>query len=162
MLGPPTSQTREDKEPPACPVPAKGHRSRPPQEVFPHGCPQGPGRYRTEVKAWVKLTLQWHSPLVLLQSGSKPLLTSQLHGPHVGCPHQPRGQGWSILQRGTQAGMSSLCHPCRVWPCVALPTLAATQPGSQCSEGQTRDEQLSPRPAARGWPTYLVSQYGPR
>lgn len=55
------------------------------------------------------LTLQWHSPLVLLQSGSKPLLTSQLHGPHVGCPHQPRGQGWSILQKDTQTGMSPLC-----------------------------------------------------
>lgn len=56
------------------------------------------------------ITLQWHSPLVLLQSGSKPLLTSQLHGPHVGCPHQPRGQGWSILQKETQTGMSPLCY----------------------------------------------------
>lgn len=79
------------------------------------------------------VTLQWHSPLVLLQSGSKPLLMSQLHGPHVGCPHQPRGQGWSILQREAQGGMSSLRHPGTVWPCVALLTLTAAQPGSRCS-----------------------------
>lgn len=87
------------------------------------------------------VTLQWHSPLVLLQSGSKPLLTSQLHGPHVGCPHHPRGQGWSILQRGAQAGMSSLCQSCLLWPWVALLTLAATEPGSQCSEGHTRGRE---------------------
>lgn len=43
------------------------------------------------------LTLQWHCPLVLLQSGSKPLLTSQLHGPQEGFPHQPFGHCWSIL-----------------------------------------------------------------
>lgn len=43
------------------------------------------------------LTLQWHCPLVLLQSGSKPLLTSQLHGPQEGFPHQPLGHCWSIL-----------------------------------------------------------------
>ena len=89
------------------------------------------------------VTLQWHSPLVLLQSGSKPLLTSQLHGPHVGCPHQPRGQGWSILQRGAQADMSSLCHPCLVQPCVALLTVAVAHPGSWCSEGHPRDRQRS-------------------
>lgn len=64
------------------------------------------------MQAWLgAVTLQWHSPLVLLQSGSKPLLTSQLHGPHVGCPHQPRGQGWSILRRRDQGGMSSFSYP---------------------------------------------------
>jgi hypothetical protein len=85
------------------------------------------------------VTLQWHSPLVLLQSGSKPLLTSQLHGPHVGCPHQPRGQGWSILQRGpgrreltlplpsgTALGGPSAHSPdLTVWPKVIWGTLAA-------------------------------------
>lgn len=34
-------------------------------------------------------TLQRHSPEVLLQSLWKPLLVSQLHGPHMGLPHQP-------------------------------------------------------------------------
>lgn len=75
------------------------------------------GHVEAQVRA---ITLQWHSPLVLLQSGSKPLLTSQLHGPHVGCPHQPRGQGWSILQREAQADMSSLCHACLLQPRVTL------------------------------------------
>lgn len=78
------------------------------------------------------VTLQWHSPLVLLQSGSKPLLTSQLHGPHVGCPHQPRGQGWSILRKETQMGMRPLCHCLShlVQPHMVLLTLAAVQPDS--------------------------------
>lgn len=35
------------------------------------------------------LTLQRHSPEVLLQSLWKPLLVSQLHGPHTVLPHQP-------------------------------------------------------------------------
>lgn len=83
--------------------------------------------------------MQWHWPLVLLQSGSKPLLTSQLHGPHVGCPHQPRGQGWSILQREARAGVSSLRHPDLVWLYVALLTLAVARPGSQFFEGHVRD-----------------------
>lgn len=97
----------------------------------------GPGGY---VEAQVgAVTLQWHSPLVLLQSGSKPLPTSQLHGPHVGCPHQPRGQGWSILQRGAQADMSPLCHPRLLQPCVALLTVAVAQPGSRGSERHPRD-----------------------
>ena len=43
------------------------------------------------------LTLHWHCPLVLLQSGSKPLLTAQWQGPHTGFPHQPLGHGRSIL-----------------------------------------------------------------
>lgn len=43
------------------------------------------------------VTLHWHCPLVLLQSGSKPLLVSQWHGPQVGDPHQPLGHWWSIL-----------------------------------------------------------------
>lgn len=43
------------------------------------------------------LTLHWHCPLVLLQSGSKPLLTAQRQGPHTGFPHQPLGHGRSIL-----------------------------------------------------------------
>lgn len=42
-------------------------------------------------------TLQRHSPVVLLQSGSKPWVTSQLQGPHVGCPHHPRGHGCASL-----------------------------------------------------------------
>lgn len=49
--------------------------------------------------AQLLLTLQWHCPLVLLQSGSKPLFTSQLQGPQVGFPHQPFGHCWSILGR---------------------------------------------------------------
>lgn len=78
------------------------------------------------------VTLQWHSPLVLLQSGSKPLLASQLHGPHVGCPHQPRGQGWSILRKKAQTGMSPLCHYLSHLdqPHMVLLTLAAVQPNS--------------------------------
>lgn len=47
------------------------------------------------------VTLQWQCPLVLLQSGSKPLLVSQWHGPQVGDPHQPLGQWWSILHTHT-------------------------------------------------------------
>lgn len=35
--------------------------------------------------------------------------------------------------------MSSLCHPHLVWLYVALLTLAVAQPGSQFSEGHTRD-----------------------
>lgn len=104
------------------------------------------------------VTLQWHSPLVLLQSGSKPLLMSQLHGPHVGCPHQPRGQGWSILQREAQGGMSSLRHPGTVWPCVALLTLTAAQPGLGAARTQAGHWHL----LLCAWSTYLVSQYGPR
>ena len=42
-------------------------------------------------------TLQRHSPEVLLQSLWKPLLVSQLHGPHMGLPHHPWGQGFSTL-----------------------------------------------------------------
>lgn len=34
-------------------------------------------------------TLQRHSPVVLLQFLWNPLLVSQLHGPHMGLPHQP-------------------------------------------------------------------------
>lgn len=63
-------------------------------------------RQATSPRAQLPLTLQWHCPLVLLQSGSKPLLTSQLHGPQLGFPHQPFGHCWSIL--GTET--SSLLH----------------------------------------------------
>lgn len=93
------------------------------------------------------LTLQWHSPLVLLQSGSKPLLTSQLHGPHVGCPHQPRGQGWSILQKDTQTGMSPHCYDISshlVQPQVVLSASAAAQPDSRGSLRVTAE--ISPDP----------------
>ena len=50
------------------------------------------------------LTLHWHCPLVLLQSGSKPLLTSQWQGPHTGFPQQPLGHGSSILLGNHAAG----------------------------------------------------------
>jgi hypothetical protein len=46
-----------------------------------------------------QVTLQWQWPLVLLQSGSNPLLVLQWQGPHAGEPHQPRGHWWSILHR---------------------------------------------------------------
>lgn len=45
----------------------------------------------------VKVTLQRHSPEVLLQSLWKPRLVSQLQGPHAGLPHHPWGQGFSTL-----------------------------------------------------------------
>lgn len=44
------------------------------------------------------LTLQRHSPLVLLQSESKPLSVWQLQGPQVLWPHHPLGHGKSVLQ----------------------------------------------------------------
>lgn len=52
------------------------------------------------------LTLHWHCPLVLLQSGSKPLPTAQWHGPHTGFPHQPLGHGRSILSGREMTGGS--------------------------------------------------------
>lgn len=55
------------------------------------------------------LTLHWHCPLVLLQSGSKPLPTAQWQGPHTGFPHQPLGHGRSILLR-RQDGRWTLLH----------------------------------------------------
>ena len=42
-------------------------------------------------------TLQWHSPVVLLQSLWKPLFVSQSQGPHIGLPHQPWGHGFLTL-----------------------------------------------------------------
>lgn len=61
---------------------------------------RAPGKpWATSPWAQLPLTLQWHCPLVLLQSGSKPLFTSQLQGPQVGVPHQPFGHCWSILGR---------------------------------------------------------------
>lgn len=45
----------------------------------------------------VEVTLQRHSPDVLLQSLWKPRLVSQLQGPHAGLPHHPWGQGFFTL-----------------------------------------------------------------
>lgn len=54
-------------------------------------------RPRSRVLQSAGLTLHWHWPLVLLQSGSKPWLTAQWQGPQTGFPHQPLGHGRSIL-----------------------------------------------------------------
>lgn len=75
--------------PPGLGTPGAG-RDRCPQS------PRGPG-----------LTLHWQCPLVLLQSGSKPLPTAQWHGPHTGFPHQPLGHGRSILS-GSRWGVHTV------------------------------------------------------
>lgn len=72
------------------------------------------------------LTLQWHCPLVLLQSGSNPLAASQLQGPHVGFPHQPLGHCWSILQGKKSGGWIFAsralvhCWSCSKWKYTIL------------------------------------------
>lgn len=162
VSGPPKQQTQKSTWPPVSPIIGRAHS---PElsvgRLSPLPPLMGPdGHVEAQVRA---VTLQWHSPLVLLQSGSKPLLTSQLHGPHVGCPHQPRGQGWSILQRGAQAEMSSLCHACLLQPRVTLLMVAVAQPSSWCSKGnpphRLRDRLLHFRVHSPGltiWPKVIL------
>lgn len=73
---------------------------------------RAPGKpWATSPWAQLPLTLQWHCPLVLLQSGSKPLFTSQLQGPQVGFPHQPFGHCWSILGRRNTSAVTTTKSP---------------------------------------------------
>lgn len=100
----------------------------------------GGTRNRIKNKPWsishwqsCPLTLQWHCPLVLLQSGSKPLFTSQLQGPQVGFPHQPFGHCWSILGREIPLIQQQSNSPGLVLPPVQLLSSSKEERGTEKS-----------------------------
>lgn len=75
------------------------------------GCHHPPGATAGTGRWGQGLTLQRHSPVVLLQSGSKPLVTSQLQGPQVGWPHHPRGHGCASLPGWHRTMWHSVARP---------------------------------------------------
>ena len=89
--------------------------------------------WATSPWARLPLTLQWHCPLVLLQSGSKPLFTSQLQGPQVGFPHQPFGHCWSILGTETHPLLQEPNPPALPTPLAQLLSSSKEPSGSNRS-----------------------------